>query len=56
MVRAGDRLVQEIVRLGGDYAHVRDESITPKHDAAAGETWLHGRFSYLLYRRPQATR
>ena len=51
MTRAEARLIQEIVRLGGDYAHVHDESIAPKHDAASGESWLHGRFTYILYRR-----
>jgi hypothetical protein len=39
--------------LGGHFAHVHDEAIDPKHDDAAGETWLHGRFSYMLYRRPR---
>ena len=46
------RLAQEIKRLGGDYAHVHDESIGTRHDDAAGEAWLHGCFSYMLYRRP----
>lgn len=45
------RLAQEISRLGGDYAHVYDESIESRHDDAAGEAWLHGRFSYMLFRR-----
>ena len=45
------RLAQEISRLGGDYAHVHDESIDSRHDEAMGEAWLHGRFSYMLYRR-----
>jgi hypothetical protein len=52
MANAEHRLVQEVTRLGGHFAHVRDEAIVPKHDDAAGETWLHGRFSYMLYRRP----
>jgi hypothetical protein len=46
------RLKQEIARLGGHYAHVLDESIDSRHDDAAGEAWLHGRFTYALYRRP----
>src|SRR3954471_13410705 len=50
MVRTCDRLTEEIARLGGRYAHVLDESIGTRHDAAAGETWLHGRFTYALYR------
>jgi len=45
------RLAQEIARLGGHYAHVYDESIDPRRDQATGETWLHGRFSYMLYRQ-----
>ena len=28
-----------------------DESIDSKHDDATGEAWLHGRFSYVLYRK-----
>ena len=46
------RLVQEITRLGGHYAHVLDESIDIRHDDAAGTAWLHGLFTYALYRRP----
>lgn len=51
MANAESRLVQEITRLGGHFAHVHGETIDPKHDDAAGEAWLHGRFSYVLYRR-----
>jgi len=51
MSNAHARLAQEIARLGGHYAHVHDESIEPRHDDAAGEAWLHGRFSYVLYRK-----
>jgi hypothetical protein len=54
MTRTEARLIQEIARLGGDYAHVHDEAIMPKHDAATGKSWLHGRFTYTLYRRRQA--
>ena len=46
------RMIQEGARLDGHYAHVHDESISPKHDDAAGEAWLHGSFTYMLYRRP----
>jgi len=51
---AETRLAQEVARLGGDFAHVHDEAIDSKHDDATGEAWLHGRFSYMLYRRPWA--
>jgi hypothetical protein len=57
MTNVSTRLRQEIARLGGDYAHVHDESIETRHDDATGEAWLHGRFSYMLYSRvsPVAT-
>ena len=56
MTNVHARLVQEIARFGGHYAHVNDESIDTRHDDATGETWLHGRFSYMLYRRPLQSR
>jgi hypothetical protein len=56
MAKAESRLAEEVARLGGDFAHVHDETIDPKHDDAAGEAWLHGRFSYMLYRRPRDSR
>jgi hypothetical protein len=52
MANIQTRLTQEIARLGGHYAHVHSESIDTRHDDAAGEAWLHGRFSYMLYCRP----
>jgi len=52
MVHARERIEQEVARLGGHYAHVLDESIDSKHDDATGEAWLHGRFTYVLYRKP----
>src|SRR5512138_973880 len=52
MANAEQRLIQEVHRLGGDFAHVHDEAIEPKHDDAAAQAWLHGRFTYMLYRRP----
>ena len=52
MKNAGSRLVEEIKRLGGQFAHVHAESIGAKHDDAAGEAWLHGSFTYILYRQP----
>jgi hypothetical protein len=52
MASTATRLEQEVARLGGHYAHVLDESIDSRHDAATGEAWLHGRFTYMLYRRP----
>jgi len=44
------RLAQEAVRLGGASAHVIDEHIDVKHDPARDEAWLHGRYTYMLYR------
>lgn len=51
MTNARSRLVQEVARLGGHYAHVYNESISPRRDDVAGEAWLHGCFTYMLYRR-----
>ena len=48
------RLKQEIERLGGDCAHVLTESIESRHDDATNEVWLHGRFTYVLYRQRPA--
>ena len=56
MANAETRLLQEIARLGGDYAHVLDETIEPRHDHATGEAWLLGRFTYVLYRRSAPSR
>jgi hypothetical protein len=53
MTKATNRLVGEVARLGGHYAH--DEAIRPKHDDAAGEAWMPGLFTYMLYRRPAET-
>ena len=50
MAHTRERLEQEVVRRGGRYAHVRDEAIEPRHDDAKGESWLYGRFRYVLYR------
>jgi hypothetical protein len=54
MARTQVRLEQEIARLHGDYAHVLGEAIDTCRDDAKGESWLRGRFSYVLYRRPAA--
>ena len=50
MAQTRDRLQQEVTRLGGDFAHVLQESIDTRHNEAAGEAWLHGRFTYMLFR------
>jgi hypothetical protein len=52
MARTRIRLEQEVLRLGGNYAHVLDESVDSRHDDVTGESWLHGTFTYMLYRRP----
>jgi hypothetical protein len=49
MARTNQRLSAEIVRLGGRYAHVLNESVDTKHDPTTGESWLHGQFTYMLY-------
>ena len=50
MIQARIRLEQEVVRLGGNYVHVLDESVDSRHDDVTGESWLHGSFTYMLYR------
>jgi hypothetical protein len=50
MTQAARRLDQEIVRLGGDCAHVVTEHIEPRRDERTGETWMYGRFEFQLYR------
>jgi hypothetical protein len=40
-----------VARLGGDCAHVRDEHIDSRRDDVTDESWLQGRFDYVLYRR-----
>jgi hypothetical protein len=51
MTQTRARLVQDVARLGGHYAHVLDEPIDSRHDDATGETWLYDRFAYVLSRR-----
>ena len=52
MVHAATTIAQEVTRRGGDYAHVKDEVIDTRHDDATGETWLYGRFTYVMYKEP----
>ena len=49
MARAHARLEQEVERLHGHFAHVLGEVIEARRDDAKGQTWLHGRFTYVLY-------
>ena len=44
------RMSQELKRIGGVCARVHDEGIDTRHDAASGEAWLHGRFTFTVYR------
>jgi len=44
------RLGQEVARLGGRFAHVLDERIEVKRDAVQSEAWMHGCYTYMLYR------
>jgi hypothetical protein len=52
MSRARTRLEQEVARLHGHFAHVLEEVVEARRDDAKGEAWLHGRFTYVLYREP----
>ena len=51
MAKARERLEQEMTRLGGDCAHVLDEAVESRHDPVRGEAWLHGNFTYMLYKK-----
>lgn len=51
MACARDRLVQEVTRLGGHYAHVLEEFVESRRNDVTGESWLQGRFFYVLLRR-----
>lgn len=56
MDQARTRLEQELARLGGDFAHVLDESVDSKHDPVTNEAWLHGIFTCMFYRCPGASK
>ncbi len=51
MSRVRVRLEQEVQRLGGNYAHVLDETVDSRHNDATNKSWLHGCFTYMLYRQ-----
>jgi len=55
MAQASARINQELARLGGDYAHVLDESVDSQRNDVTREAWLHGRFNYVLYRRKKTS-
>jgi hypothetical protein len=50
------RLEQEVARLGGDFAHVLDESVDTRRDDRTAQAWLHGAFTYVLYVRKERER
>lgn len=50
MAQTRARLGEEIRRLGGTCAHVLEEHIETRHNDAAGDAWLYGRFRYVLFR------
>ena len=52
MTQTRTRVAQEVNRLGGDCAHVLNESVDSKHNAVTGEAWLHGCFDCMIYRLP----
>lgn len=55
MANAEGRVADEIGRLGGHYAHAHGESIGARHDDVAGEAWLHGTFTYVLFRHGEVS-
>jgi hypothetical protein len=46
-----DRVSGSIVRFGDLWDQCQDERIESKRDDRTDESWLQGRFSYVLYRR-----
>jgi hypothetical protein len=50
LAAASTRIEQEVARLGAKYARVTDEELDPRHDDAKNEAWMHGRFTFVLYR------
>jgi hypothetical protein len=51
LIAAAKRCIgQEVARLGGRFAHVLDERIEVKRDAVQSDAWMHGRYTYMLYR------
>jgi len=53
MTKACIRVAQEVDRLGGNCAHVLNESVDSKHDVVSGQAWLHGSFDCMIYRQPE---
>jgi hypothetical protein len=49
--RLTERLEAEVARLGGAYAHVLEEDVTPHVDHPTRRYWLIGRVRYSVYRR-----
>ena len=52
MTETSRRLEQEVQRLHGRYAHVLNEAIESRRNDALNESWLLGRFTYVLYDDP----
>jgi hypothetical protein len=50
LAAATARIGQEVARLGAKYAHVTDEALDPRHDDATNEGWMHGTFTFVVYR------
>jgi len=46
-----ERLEAELDRLGGAYAHVLEEDVTPHVDHANAQYWLIGKARYTIYKR-----
>jgi hypothetical protein len=47
---AARRIDQEVRRLGGRFAHVLEERINIKRDNVQNDAWMHGCYTYMLYR------
>ena len=49
MANACARIEQEVMRLGGNCAHVLNEAVDSRSNDVTQEAWLHGQFRYMLY-------
>ena len=55
MGKVASELDRELFRLEAQYAHILSESVDSKRNDVTNEAWLHGVFTYVLYRRGAKT-
>lgn len=50
LATAERRIAQEVTMKGGTFAHVSDDHVEAHSDHTIGESWLRGRYSFVIYR------